>query len=187
MKYPRDWVEIENGCFAVWRKASGPRTSAGPVLHGRPVVKYGGENWKCSRLSYSLNCEELPRTPKTLKEGIVCHTCDNSWCINPKHLYLGTAKQNTEDMYNRNKFVKERMKTSKMGNTNRRGKKASEETRANISRARMGNKNKLNKTESFESRLKKSAAQKKLMSENEEIYELRLKNLEKGRLSRWGR
>ena len=37
---------------------------------------------------------------------LVRHTCDNRACINPKHLILGTYKQNSEDMCNRNRQVK---------------------------------------------------------------------------------
>lgn len=44
------------------------------------------------RAAYSLFCGLIP-------EGMfVCHTCDVRNCVNPDHLWLGTVKDNQQDM-----------------------------------------------------------------------------------------
>ena len=71
--------------------------------HGYGDLRIKGNLFLAHRLSYILFNGEIP------KDKYVCHTCDNRKCINPNHLYLGTAKDNYEDMVNkgRRKVAKE--------------------------------------------------------------------------------
>jgi len=47
------------------------------------------------RYSYLLHYNEIP-------DGmLVCHHCDNPGCVNPKHLYLGDVRKNTQDACDR--------------------------------------------------------------------------------------
>ena len=46
-----------------------------------------------SRASYLLFVGSIPEGMKVL------HTCDNPPCVRPSHLFLGTSKDNTQDMY----------------------------------------------------------------------------------------
>ncbi len=60
----------------------------------RPVMKLGTRSMpvrQASQVAWELYVG--PRD-ETLE---VCHSCDNSWCVNPSHLYQATHKDNMQD------------------------------------------------------------------------------------------
>lgn len=64
--------------------------------YGRLYV--GGKFVYPHRYSFKLHIGDIPTGM------LVCHSCDVRNCVNPDHLFLGTSKDNTQDMISKGRL-----------------------------------------------------------------------------------
>ena len=75
--------EPNSGCW-LWNR--------GLNAYGYGSISIGKKNEGAHRFSYKLHKGEVPQGKWVL------HKCDVNSCVNPDHLFLGTAKENYDDM-----------------------------------------------------------------------------------------
>ena len=75
---------VEGGCW-IW---TGSKTR-----DGYGVIVIGRKQYRAHRVAYE-NCHGTALTPA----DVICHKCDTPLCVNPRHLFKGTARDNTRDM-----------------------------------------------------------------------------------------
>ena len=83
-------VSDDNSCWE-W--------TASKTRYGYGRIGVDRKTYKAHRIAWYLNTGEMPNL-------LVCHKCDNPPCCNPRHLFLGTHKDNQRDKVNKGRQSK---------------------------------------------------------------------------------
>ena len=101
-KHPKFWSKVEvrspDECWE-WQTTKRFR-------YGRTY--FVDRQQQAHRVAWQIVFGEIPNDMK------VCHKCDNTRCVNPDHLFLGTQKDNIHDMLQKGRGAVQRRSTAKL-------------------------------------------------------------------------
>lgn len=92
-RFTAKYVKDESGCW-VWTASTAGKG------YGQIKVPSQRRQVYAHRVAYELSKGPIPIG------RLVCHTCDNPKCVNPDHLFLGSAKDNLQDMKRKDRHLR---------------------------------------------------------------------------------
>lgn len=88
-------LHLQNTSERFWSKVKKTRGcwewQAGKDANGYGQFYFCGKNFRAHRYAWSICLGRIP------KGKLVLHKCNNTSCVRPSHLYLGTSKDNKFD------------------------------------------------------------------------------------------